>query len=210
MDQDEQYLKALENQAEELKTKNHQLSTGMASSSYQANSDNNLIEYQLETAEILSQLEHFLRGDYIVVDEEQNERWKKQDDTDLVLFNDYGVNAIMAIIGNYLNKHTVLSRYHEQRINEIMADLGDELTIFIFCNYEKMGMDTQFKKTRFGMTILTLLHSIESAYRRALEGKTSEDINTSKIFTQSDIMGRGSAQPQMMKRKFHLLKPGTW
>ncbi len=207
-DEDGAYLQKLESEAADLRTKNHGLNTAIASSSYSGATDNNLIEYQLETSELLEQLEHFLRGDFITVDDDGREKWTKQKDTNLVLFNEYGVNSVMSIIGNYLSKHTMLSRYEEMRINEIMADLGDEITIFIYCNYEKMGMDTQFKKTRFGVTVLSLLHAIESAYRRALAGKTSEDINTSKIFTQSDMIG--NRMPVAPKKRFNPLNPKTW
>lgn len=130
------------------------------------------------------------------------------DDEKLILFNDYGVNSIMSIIGNYIDKNTILSFYDEMRINEILADLGEELADFIYCNYETMGMDTDFKKTRYKLTVLTIIHSIESAYRRALRGKASEDINSSKIFTQMDNIGKGQQTP--IKKKFNLFKPGTW
>ena len=129
-------------------------------------------------------------------------------DEELVLFNDYGVNSIMSIIGNYIDKNTILSNYDEMRINEIMADLGDELANFIYCNYEKMGMDSNFKKTRFQLTVLTILHAIESTYRRALRGKTMEDLNSSRIFTQSDNLGRSPTAPQ--KKKFSPFHPSTW
>ena len=129
-------------------------------------------------------------------------------DTTLILFNDYGVNAILSIIGNYIDKNTILSFYDEMRINEILADLGDELANFVYCNYEIMGMDTEFKKTRFQLTVLTILHAIESTYRRSLRGKTMEDLNSSRIFTQSDVIG--NRQQSLIKKKFNLLKPNTW
>lgn len=225
------FLKNLQAEADELRQKNAQLSTTLSSASYQGQEDANLIVYQVDTGEMLGKLEHFLRGEYIATDKEGNEYWAKPmrkvlDDkkvvktdsegkdleeinTDLILFNDYGVNSIMSIIGNYLDKNTILSFYDEMRINEILADLGDEMANFIYCNYEKMGMDTEFKKTRFQLTVITILHSIESTYRRSLRGKTMEDLNSSRIFTQMENMGGG--KPGMpTKKNFNLFKPGTW
>ncbi len=202
-------LAQLQEQAEELKAKNTQLNTALGSSSYQGQEDGNLIQYQLDTGEMLGKIEHFLRGEYITTDKQGNEFWAKQENESLILFNDYGVNSIMSIIGNYIDKNTMLSFYDDMRINEILADLGDALSNFVFCNYDVMGMDTEFKKTRYPLVVITLLHAIESAYRRALRGKTSEDLNTSRIFTQSDIIGnRPMGQPT--KKAFNLLKPGTW
>lgn len=219
--QNEDFLKKAIAETNEARDKNLQLSTALATSSYQGQEDVNLIQYQIETGEMLSKIEHFLRGEYVATDGEGNEYWTKpmikvKDgkkeievvDTTLILFNDYGVNAILSIIGNYIDKNTILSYYDEMRINEILADLGDELANFIFCNYEIMGMDTNFKKTRFQLTVINILHSIESTYRRSLRGKTMEDLNSSRIFTQSDFIG--NRQPSLMKKKFNLLKPNTW
>ena len=227
----EDFLNKLQGEANELREKNQQLNTALSTASYQGQEDANLIVFQVDTGEMLGKIEHFLRGEYIATDPEGNEYWAKPkrkvlDDkgviqtdkegneleevnTDLVLFNDYGVNAVMSIIGNYIDKNTILSFYDEMRINEILADLGDEMANFIYCNYEKMGMDTEFKKTRFQLTIITILHSIESTYRRSLRGKTMEELNSSRVFTEMDNLGGGRPGTQA-KKKFNLFKPGTW
>ncbi len=206
----EDFLQALEDDARDLREKNIELKTALSSNTaYQSQTDTNLIEFQLDTKEMLEKIEHFLKGDIAIIDQEGNEYWTKQPNEDLILFNEYGVNSIMLIIGNYIDKNTMLSYYTEDRINEIMGDLGDELANFLFCNYEIMGMNTEFKKTRFPLTVLTILHSVESAYRRAIRGSTMENLNTSKIFTQSDIIGGGRMQ-QQIKKKFHLLRHSTW
>lgn len=209
---DEEYLSSLETSLAEQREKNVQLSTALSSTNYQGGEDKNPIEYQLDPQDFLSKIEHFLRGDFLKADEDGGEAWHTQTDTDLILFNDLGVSAIMVIIGSYFDKNTVLSRYDEMRINEILSDLGDALTRFIFCNYEKMGMDTPYKKSRYEVIVLMILHNIESAYRRAIQGKTSEDINTSKIFTQSDNLGRGGIGGLQgpLKAKFNFFKPRTW
>lgn len=232
-EEDRKYIEALEGEVSESRSKTAQLSTALSHSAYEGKEGGNLIEFQLDTAEMLGKIEHFLRGDYIASDEEGNEIWarpmkkilnkdgktfKKDNqgkfievlDTDLILFNEYGVNSIMLIIGNYLDKNTVLSTYDEMRINEILADLGDELANFIFCNYEVMGMDTSFKKTRYQLTVLTILHSVESAYRRALRGQTREDLNSAKILLNTEAMGQRPYPNMNQKKKFNLFKPGTW
>lgn len=224
----EDFLRALESEAAEVRDKNVQLNNALSSSSYQGQEDANLIQYQVDTGDMLGKIEHFLRGEYIHVDKEGNEHWakpmkvikvrtkstgkirkKEVVDHTLILFNDYGVNSVMSIIGNYIDKNTILSFYDEMRINEILADLGDELANFIYCNYEKMGMDTEFKKTRFQLIVVNILHVVESSYRRAIRGKTMEDLNSSRLFTQMDSMGTGrSSMPT--KKKFNPFKPSTW
>jgi len=216
------FLKTLQQEVQDTRDKNTQLNTALSNASYQGQEDPNLIQYQIDTGEMLGKIEHFLRGEYITIDNDGNEYWAKPMITvdlgdgktqevindDLILFNDYGVNSILSVMGNYIDKNTILSYYDEMRINEILGDLGDELANFIFCNYENMGMDTNFKKTRFQLTVLNILHIVESAYRRALKGKTMDDLNSSKIFTQMDSMS--NRQPKGSKKGFNLFKPGTW
>ena len=197
-DPNEDFLTQLQAQMGDLSARNTQLNTALASSTYNQQNDN-LIQYQLETSELLNNIEHFLRGDYKSIDPDGNEYWATQKDQTLVPFNDYGVSSIMSIIGGYIDKNTILSFYDETRINEILADLGEKLTNFIHENYEKMGMDTEFKKTKYPLVVIGILHHIESAYRRALRGKASDDINTSKIFTQNELMG--NRMGMMMPRK---------
>ena len=98
---------------------------------------------------------------------------------------------MMEIITKYIDKNTILSFYNQDRIYEVMGDIGDDLILFILCNYKKIGMDTNFKKTKFRLIVTTTTHIIESAYRRALFGRTMEEINQAKVVGQF-----GSLQPQ--------------
>lgn len=216
----EDYISNLDGSLQEEKTKNLNLHQAMAGSSFPTK-DGNLIHFQLDLSETLNMIEHFLRGEYLTSDDKGNEFWIKPTkplikdgkevkdkkgnvveviDEDRVLFNDYGVNVIMTIVTSYLNKNTPLSYYTETRIYAIMADLGDEITDFIFCNYERMGMTTEFKKSRYNLIVLMLLHIIETAYRRAIDGRTSKEINQTQIVTQSDYLGgRGGMVPEKKK-----------
>ncbi len=139
-------------------------------------------------------------------------RYVEVPDGDKKPFNEYGVAELMRIVSMYVTKETFLSYYEEDRINEILGDLGTTLTNFIFCNYEKMGMDNKFKESKYIMIVLNILHTVESCYRRALEGREQENIRTRSIVTQSQGMGGGGniARMPLPRRKFHPLKPTTW
>lgn len=215
--EDDDFMKKLEGEAQDLRSKNAQLNSAISASSFEKQDDPNTLELQVDTGEMLGRIEHFLRGEYVSVDKDGNEFWTKPKmmkdgkeviDTSLILFNDYGVNAIMSTIGNYIDKNTFLSFYEELRINEILADLGEELAAFIFCNYEVMGMDTEFKKTRFQLTVITIIHTIESCYRRALNGLTFKELNSSRILMQSDNMGDNNNSH--IKKKFNLFDRKSW
>jgi len=205
---DDDFLKGIEEDLEKEKAKNNEYKTALATSTYNGQTDPNLIEVQIEASEMLGKLEHFFRGDYITTDTEGNEYWAKQLDSNLILFNDLGVNALILILGNYIDKLVFLSYYDEERINEMLGDLGDKIAEFIYNNYEKIGMDTNFKKTRYELTVLTIIHAVESAFRRALGGRTATSINESRIVTQSDNPSGRHNFP--VKKKFNLFKLNTW
>ncbi len=128
--------------------------------------------------------------------------------------NDYGVAEFMRIISMYVTKETFLSQYTEDRINEIMGDLGDALNNFLYCNYEKMGMDTKFKESKFTILILNVLHTIESCYRRAIGGAEQYNIRSRSIVTQNQGGGSNNSGMNMArassKERFNPVKPRTW
>lgn len=193
-----EHINSLEAEIKEVSQRNAQL-TGSMSAFSGSQDKGNLINLQLQTQDLLERLERFYRGDYLT-SEEGNFIWKSPKDDELKPFNDFGVNLLMETISKYIDKNTILSNYKEERIFEILGDLGDELILVIYCNYEKMGMNTYFKKTKFRLIISTTLHMIESVYRRAIEGKSSEELNQSRIVTQSDSLGRPMPMAPMRKK----------
>ncbi len=160
--------------------------------------DGNFLHFQISTDEMLDKLEHFYKSDYQGYDDEGDLVWKEQTNKELVTFNEFGVSSLMEIISKYIDKNTILSDYPEQRIYEILSDLGEDLILFILCNYNKMGMDTNFKKTKFRLIITTTTHMIESTYRRAKGGKTLTEINQSRVVGQ---FGNPNVQSQGRPRK---------
>lgn len=206
---DEKYIEALEQENLALKGEKIQLSTSMSAFG-SATKNENLITFQIETAELLDKLEHFYKGEYIgTLENGVDTGWVKPKDKKQIPLNDFGVSAMMEIVSKYVDKNTTLSYYSEMRIYEILGDLGEELVIYILSNYEKMGMDDNFKKTKFRLLVITTLHMIESTYRKAIAGQTIKEINQSRIITQSDMMGR--SPPQMpTRKKFSIFNPRTW
>lgn len=130
-------------------------------------------------------------------------------DEDKKPLNEYGVAELMRIMSMYITKETFLSYYDEDRINEIMGDLGDALNNFLYCNYEKMGMNTKFKESKYALICINLLHTVESCYRRALDGAEQEHLRTRAIVTQNQGT-QGMQRMSQRKDKWNPLKPNTW
>jgi len=176
--------------AEDQNTKlNHAMNTLSAGAR-----DSNFLHLQISTQELLERLEHFYRGDY-QSPEDGDLIWKAQTDKALITFNEFGVTSMMEIVSKYIDKNTILSYYKEERIYEILSDLGDELVLFLLCNHVQMGMDTYFKKTKFRMIIITTLHVIESCYRRSVHGRTLDKLNETTVRGEFGTMTRPNEEP---------------
>lgn len=203
----EGYIDALEKQSKQQEGKILELTTALSGSGL-INKNENIIQYQIENQELMDKLEHFYRGEYIGTLPNGDSGWIKPQDKSQIPLNEFGVSAMMEIVSKYIDKNTTLSYYNEMRIYEIMADLGDELVLYVLSNYEKMGMSDKFRKTKFRLLIVTTLHMIESTYRKAIAGETIKRINESRIVTQSESIGRvPMAQP---KPRFNPLNPRSW
>ena len=126
----EKYIEQLEQENVALKGKDVQNVTSMSSFAL-ANKEGNLVQYQIENIELLEKLEHFYKGEYIGTLENGDMGWIIPKDKNQIPLNAFGVSAMMEIISKYVDKNTTLSVYSEMRIYEILADLGDELVIYI-------------------------------------------------------------------------------
>lgn len=197
----ENIISELMNENQSLKTEKSGLQQGLSAYDQSTNSAN-LIHYQIDASDLLERLEHFYKGEYLSTNDAGDVVWKSNPDPSKIPLNEYGVSSYMEIISKYIDKNTTLSNYSERRIMEILADLGEELVLFTLCNYQEMGMDTNEKKTKFRLLVVTTLHLIESTYRRALSGKTFQEVNQSRIITQSDSVGfRGMDASQNSHKK---------
>lgn len=172
----------------------------------------NLIVYQLELDNILEKIEHLLRGDVVKQNKEGDLYYSSAPDPNLKTLNEYGVQLIINAISFYLNRNTILSSYDPDRIDTILYDLGDEVADVILCNYEKMGMDNQQKKSRYPLLVLNIMHMVESTYKRALSGGERESLRSARVVTQSDrAMGLGMNQSfNSPEKKFSFMNPKTW
>ena len=205
-----EYLDQLEAQGKEKDNKISELSGYAANTQFNQNQDSNLIIWQLELDNILERIEHLLRGDVVVEDGEGNASYEAPTDTSLIILNDYGVKLIMNVISFYLNRNTILSNYNSERINDILFDVGYELSDTIYINYEKMGMTTREKKSRYGLLVLNILHTIESCYNRALSGGERDSLRSARVVTQTLSPGGAPRVLPNVKHSGGFLNPKNW
>lgn len=125
--------------------------------------------------------------------------------------NEHGVQEIMNLLSMYINKETFLSWYKEERINEILADIGDAINKFLLINGKAMGLDSEYKKTKYPLIVITILHSIENAYRRALLGSENKGTREGILITQHQPQGNSYNSPlPPPKKKWSPFDKSTW
>lgn len=147
--------------------------------------DDNLVRWQLELDNILERVEHILRGDKVTCIK-GNVIWEKNDDPAKQILNDYGVGLILRLLTSYLNRNTILSNYSEDEINYKVYDFGCELSDLFYMKYEDMGLDSIEKRKEYPMLVREIVDVVNSAYCRALNGKTLDVINKVMQINQNE------------------------
>lgn len=203
---------------QQLRNQNLNLANALNSSSFGSNAYNqNLVEFQLEAEAFKENLRHYIAGDEVKTDKEGNIYYEPQKNEELKTLNDLGVSIVMRIVSGYVTKQTFLSVYSEERINEIIGELGQLLRVRIYANADLVGLNTEFKLSDFGLLIFTILTFVENAYRRSIGGREREKIGESGIRIiqnqplQGGVYSQSSGVPlQMPKKKFNLFNKNTW
>jgi hypothetical protein len=138
---------------------------------------------------------------------------KEIQDNSRINLNEYGVVEVMNILSLYITKETFLSYYKEERIYEICGDLGNQLNKFFLINSKAMGLDTEYKKTKYPLIIVTILHSVESAYRRALLGNENKGTREGILVTQHQGVGNPQnyqPMPTSKKKSWSPFDKSSW
>jgi len=175
----------------------------------------NLVEWQLDFRSELEDIERLLKCDIVVRDEKSGkEYWAPNPSEEHIVFNSLGVNDILREIRMFLNKNKVLSNYKPEEINPRVRMLGHELRALVFNNYEKYGMNNEYKMNNYSIMILTILSMIEDSYRRATNGEERRDLNQARIVQQNEAMMPQQSfgypvQPQS-KKGLRSLMPWNW
>lgn len=183
---------------------------------WEKDEDKNMVEIEVEENYHDSLMSNLMKGLESKAKKKKIKRLgmasKEIPDEDRKNLNSYGVQEVMNILSMYITKETFLSFYKEDRIYEIVGDLGDALNKFFLINSKAIGLDTEYKKTKYPMMVINILHSVENAYRRALMGNENKGTREGIIVTQHQNPSGSFPTPQILpqKKKWSLLDRSTW
>lgn len=194
----DEYLDALQGYAEKRKAEQESMPHN-APTMFNSENYDNLVKWQLDIKDELVRIEHLLRKHVPATDKNGNVYYKEASKENQI-FNEVGVNEIMNLLAWYLNKNIILSNFDEKEVKMRCSQFHGYLTDFIFCNYEKFGLDTKEKIKHFPMIVMNITNTIEAAYNRALKGGERESLRTARTVTQSEPIAnpylQGMQRPQ--------------
>ncbi len=215
MGYEEKYLgeiNSLQQAYEEASLENDNLKHQLATTVFSSEENDNLVKWQLDIKEELVRIEHLLKKHVPKRDNKGNEFFAEPDEENK-LFNDWGVNEILHILAWYLCKNIILSNFKEDDIRVRCEQFGNELTDFIFNNYEKMGLTDKDKIKHYPMVVMNIINTVEAAYNRALNGGERESLRTARHVMQNQPLPPSNNQQMMMPQQlnsFRITKPTTW
>lgn len=210
---EEKYLSDMEMQLQQAQQSSQQ-QMPYSAAMFGGGQKQNLVEWELDFRNELEDIERLLRCDVLFKDKDGNEMWIENPNKEYVLFNTLGVNDITREIRMFLNKNKVLSNYGIDEIKPRIKMLGNELRSLIYNNYERYGLDNEYKWNNYPIVVLTLISMIEDTFRRAIGGEGHKGLAESRFVTQNDnaqmppqnfnIYGGGS------QKKKSIWNPFTW
>lgn len=195
------YLEQIEAEVRKAQTEKRDIAKAQLGFYEANNQESNIVKWQLNLEEEKERIYHLLKGHRKVVDEKGNEVWVEPEDKNSEVFNDYGVDYIMGLLEAFMNRNNILSNYDEDRIKEICLDIGNQITLDVYNDYERMGLDTDDKRKKAAITVWKVLINVESAFRRAMGGR--ENLNLRKIITvtQTDNPQRQMEYPVVTQKR---------
>jgi len=207
--EENEYTQELENELRQAQLERRDLAKAQLGMYEQNNSEDNLVKWQLNLEEEKERIFHLLKGHRKIVDDKGQEVWVEPLTNDSVILNDYGVDYIMGLLESFMNRNIILSNFPEDRIKEICLDLGEQITMDIYNDYERMGLDTDDKRKKFPIIVWKVLINVEASLRRAMNNGERQSLRKIMTVTQNDSAQR-MPDYQMVQRRGSRWNPTNW
>ncbi len=146
--------------------------------------DANVVMLQLDTSEIMNDVEHYLRCEYF---DQKTKSWTQKPNTKPLL-NETGINNLMAVVRSHLDKNHALTYYTEDQIFRIiMQPLAIDLIWNVRNNWEYYDMN----KNNADIILDVVINATFASVMRSREGATLDVFkNTQKVSTTFDSQKR--------------------
>lgn len=150
---------------------------------FQTQHSDTLIRWQLMFSDILDEVEHRLKGEFLRV-RGNNSFWEEKPGARMC--NDKGVFAIMQVLSTYMNKGTILSSFNREEADRMIYQTMSSVIDLIELKYQIYEID----KANLSTLMSFLEGYITCAVYRAKDGTTLKFLKTtekhSETYTNQD------------------------
>lgn len=214
MNQEEaDYMQKMNTYIQQKDVENVQLKQAVAGRVIDKDEQANLVKWQLDIEQEKAQLEILLKSLTVMQDPQGNQELKEGPKEERVL-NDAGVREIMIRLSVYINKVLILSNYDDEEIAIRTKQFAHAFKNFLFCNYERLGLDTTAKRSYYDSIVWMVVDTVDHAYHRALHGGERTSLRTARTVHQTEnpmgMMGMGMPMMMGSQKKTKWYNPTTW
>ena len=118
----------------------------------------------------------------------ETKTYNPQDPVIAPMFDEVGVDDLMAELYNLVSTETILSNLEENDIRRITRDTGERLQEFIWFNWEKYNI----KQSDWNRIYSLCLNKIETQLRRAKDGQENKLV--AQTFQHREMVAKSSTQ----------------
>lgn len=169
-----------------MEAQQHNKDEQFVSSKYEGEKDTyDIILLRLDPTPTLAKLKaFFLRYKYNA----ETKLYVPQDPEVAPMFDEMGVDDLMAELYNLVATETILSNLEENDIRRITRDTGERLQEFIWFNWEKYHI----KQSDWNRIYSLCLNKIETQLRRAKDGQENKLV--AQTFQHREMVAKSSSQ----------------
>lgn len=108
--------------------------------------DNEAWKFQIETTDVIEELEHRLRGEFAVMKRVEKEdgrvvEEKVWEPKGKRLLNEEGIRLVVTVVGGHLTKVHILTDIPTEQVNRIAREIYVDLSLHLWLHYKKYECD---------------------------------------------------------------------
>lgn len=107
-----------------------------------------LAEEQLDVEEIIDRIYNLLQGKELKDSGNGVKEWVENQNNQMRILSDWGIQRIMQVVRFHINKNTLLSNFDESQINNLMYRFTTEINDLVLLKYEKLFRETTFEECK--------------------------------------------------------------
>lgn len=160
-----------------------------------SNLDDGMLQYQIESNEIIDEIEHLLKGEALNYNQGSGDiNWVSKG-IGRPLINDKGINSVVTILKSHLTKIFVLSDFEEEDVRNITISVGENIIDELYFNWEEYEVPSP---SAASMIVNIITHTVYATLRKGYLGNYLKFLKTAQRITEVQTFSEGQKNNQGM------------